>query len=125
MQVPFRRPHSRSITSEAPISSAKLDMSFDVPNFDPFFKSPTNNGKDNNVHSLSTSTSFFTGNKSNDGIMKSQLQDVFPDLAMKFKMSSPNKSDGMVFDYSNPMNFSPMELSSDSKKGAGALSLAM
>mmetsp|Transcript_17285 Transcript_17285/g.36312 ORF Transcript_17285/g.36312 Transcript_17285/m.36312 type:complete len:871 (-) Transcript_17285:405-3017(-) len=114
---------SFSITSEAPISSAKLDMSFDVPDFDPFFKSPTNIGKDN-AHS-SSFTSSSTGNKINDGIMKSQMQDLFPESAMKFKPSTPNKSDGMVFDYSNPMNFSPMELSNDSKKGPGALSLAV
>mmetsp|Transcript_34267 Transcript_34267/g.73008 ORF Transcript_34267/g.73008 Transcript_34267/m.73008 type:complete len:840 (-) Transcript_34267:51-2570(-) len=112
---------SFSITSEAPLSSAKLDMSFDVPDFDPFFKSPTNNSKDNSS-SLSTSS---TGNKNNDGILKSQMQDLFPESAMKFKPSSPNKLDNMVFDYSSSMSFTPMESSSEAKKGPGASTPAM
>eukprot|EP00581_Thalassiosira_minuscula_P015505 CAMPEP_0183726970 /NCGR_PEP_ID=MMETSP0737-20130205/24465_1 /TAXON_ID=385413 /ORGANISM="Thalassiosira miniscula, Strain CCMP1093" /LENGTH=705 /DNA_ID=CAMNT_0025958465 /DNA_START=214 /DNA_END=2331 /DNA_ORIENTATION=- len=107
---------SFSITSDpAPLSSAKLDMSFDVPDFDPFFKSPNNNNhkqQDISIASssapVSSSSVGSAGNASKNSGMKSQMiQDFFPESAMNFKSSkSPNLD--MAFDL-NPMSFATMD----------------
>mmetsp|Transcript_32300 Transcript_32300/g.77208 ORF Transcript_32300/g.77208 Transcript_32300/m.77208 type:complete len:720 (+) Transcript_32300:260-2419(+) len=67
---------SFSLTSDTQ-SSAKLDMSFEVPDFDPFFKTP--NAKDHNNPSTNTPTSTSSRSK------RSQMQDLFPESAMQFK----------------------------------------
>jgi hypothetical protein len=129
---------SFSITSEiAPLSSASLDMAFDVPDFDPFFKnlanSKINNNNNNNagMGNRQEATSLGGGGgggggisggsttwddshgigKNNDGgasTMKSQMmQDLFPESAMNFK-SSP-KLDNLAFDSNPIMGFDLME----------------
>lgn len=122
---------SFSITSSDPSKEsmpAKLDMSFDVPDFDPFFKSPH---KDNNSGSLSGIGGSSKNNNnasSSGGPMKSQMmQDVFPESAMtNFKTSTtsgiipPKLDDIMTFD-SNPMSsFAPMEKNNEGKTTSGA-----
>jgi len=127
---------SFSIKSEAP-SSTQLDMSFDVPVFDPFFKSPANKDRDGsltstslqsspkpkNSSSLSLSSSGVTGSGSNhhkDG-MKSQLKDLFPDSALT---TSPKRGLDLTFD----STFSDVDIgggsSSNSKSGKGKSSLS-
>lgn len=101
---------SFSITSEAPMQTAKLDMSFEVPDFDPFFKSPTNAAGGN-------SKSLSDGSKSNGH--KSQIQSLFPESAMNFK-SSPKLD--MAFD-STPLDFGPMEVKGPSESKKGKLSV--
>lgn len=101
---------SFSITSDpAPLTTAKLDMSFDVPDFDPFFKSPNNstsNKQDAAAAALSSTGAGVGGNSKNSNGMKSQMvQDLFPDSTMTFK---PSPKLDMAFD-SNPnsMSFTP------------------
>mmetsp|Transcript_8326 Transcript_8326/g.12895 ORF Transcript_8326/g.12895 Transcript_8326/m.12895 type:complete len:869 (-) Transcript_8326:157-2763(-) len=129
---------SFSIKSEAP-SSTQLDMSFDVPVFDPFFKSPANKDRDGSLtssslqsspkpktsSSLSLSSSGVTGSGSNhhkDG-MKSQLKDLFPDSALT---TSPKRGLDLTFD----STFSDVDIggvggsSSNSKSGKGKSSLS-
>mmetsp|Transcript_27285 Transcript_27285/g.54666 ORF Transcript_27285/g.54666 Transcript_27285/m.54666 type:complete len:866 (-) Transcript_27285:2302-4899(-) len=128
---------SFSIKSEAP-SSTQLDMSFDVPVFDPFFKSPANKDRDGSLtstslqsspkpktSSLSSSSLGVTGSGSNhhkDG-MKSQLKDLFPDSALT---TSPKRGLDLTFD----STFSDVDIggvggsSSNSKSGKGKSSLS-
>jgi len=128
---------SFSIKSEAP-SSTQLDMSFDVPVFDPFFKSPANKDRDGSLASSSlqsspkpktssslSSSSGVTGSGSNhhkDG-MKSQLKDLFPDSALT---TSPKRGLDLTFD----STFSDVDIggvggsSSNSKNGKGKSSLS-
>ena len=129
---------SFSITSEiAPLSSASLDMAFDVPDFDPFFKSLVNsniNNKNNDNTGMGNRQEVTSlgalggggggvsgdsatwddghgiGKNINGGaaIMKSQMiQDLFPESAMNFK-SSP-KLDSLAFDSNPMMGFELME----------------
>jgi len=129
---------SFSISSEiAPLSSASLDMAFDVPDFDPFFKNLANSNINNNNNNNAGmgnrqeatslggvggggggisggSTTWDDGHgigKNNDGgasTMKSQMmQDLFPESAMNFK-SSP-KLDNLAFDSNPMMGFELME----------------
>eukprot|EP00985_Skeletonema_marinoi_P031762 scaffold37787_cov153-Skeletonema_marinoi.AAC.24 len=128
---------SFSTKSEAP-SSTQLDMSFDVPVFDPFFKSPANKDRDGSLtstslqsspkpktSSLSSSSLGVTGSGSNhhkDG-MKSQLKDLFPDSALT---TSPKRGLDLTFD----STFSDVDIggvggsSSNSKSGKGKSSLS-
>uniref|UniRef100_A0A7S2PIR1 Shugoshin C-terminal domain-containing protein n=1 Tax=Skeletonema marinoi TaxID=267567 RepID=A0A7S2PIR1_9STRA len=128
---------SFSIKSEAP-SSTQLDMSFDVPVFDPFFKSSANKDRDGSLtstslqsspkpktSSLSSSSLGVTGSGSNhhkDG-MKSQLKDLFPDSALT---TSPKRGLDLTFD----STFSDVDIggvggsSSNSKSGKGKSSLS-
>mmetsp|Transcript_17995 Transcript_17995/g.32585 ORF Transcript_17995/g.32585 Transcript_17995/m.32585 type:complete len:642 (+) Transcript_17995:253-2178(+) len=108
---------SFSITSDpAPLSSAKLDMSFDVPDFDPFFKSPSHHKQEiaSSVSSSSSSAGVEGGRGSGGGGtgktngMKSQMiQDLFPESAMNFKSISPKLD--MAFDSNPTMSFTPIE----------------
>ena len=128
---------SFSITTNdiAPLSTAKLDMSFDVPDFDPFFKSPSSSV--NNTTSAGKSkaetvsgaaaarggsvtgsgdctalTGRGGGSKNNGGSSttttnKSQMiHDLFPESAMNFSIA---KLDNLAFDASPMMSFEPME----------------
>ena len=102
---------SFSIKSEAPSSVTQLDMSFDVPVFDPFFKSPANRdgGTSASLASLqsspksksSLSSSGVAANNGNDHHhkdgMKSQLKDLFPDSALT---TSPKRGLDLTFDSS-------------------------
>jgi len=101
---------SFSIKSEAP-STTQLDMSFDVPVFDPFFKSPANKDRDGSSTSSSlqsppkskssTSGVAGSGNKMSphkDG-MKSQMKDLFPDSALT---TSPKRGLDLTFDSTFP-----------------------
>eukprot|EP00984_Skeletonema_dohrnii_P023101 scaffold12198_cov85-Skeletonema_dohrnii-CCMP3373.AAC.1 len=124
---------SFSIKSEAP-SSTQLDMSFDVPVFDPFFKSPVNKDRDGSLASSSlqsspkpktslSPSSGVTGSSSNhhkDG-MKSQLKDLFPDSALT---TSPKRGLDLTFD----STFADVDIgggsSSNSKSGKGKSSLS-
>ena len=119
---------SFSITSNitTPSSSGhKLDMSFDVPEFDPFFKSPNNNNKlgDNNKDA---NISGKGGN--NTGVKSQTMQDLFPESAMNFKSSTSPKFDstlssssGMGFTpTSSGMGFTPID--KNKKGGAGVSS---
>jgi hypothetical protein len=129
---------SFSITSDiAPLSSASLDMAFDIPDFDPFFKSLDNSSINNNYNNnigmgnrqevtslgavggggegVSGGCATWDGGqgigKNNNGgvaTIKSQMiQDLFPESAMNFK-SSP-KLDSLAFDSNPMMGFEPME----------------
>ena len=114
---------SFSITSNitSPSSSAKLDMSFDVPEFDPFFKSPNSNshhssaaaggggGHGNNL-GKNTTTNGLKGSSP-------KMQDLFPESAMNFKSSTSPKLD-IAFDSttnSSDLGFTPI----DKNKGGG------
>ena len=122
---------SFSITSNpTPLSMpAKLDMSFEVPDFDPFFKSPKNNCTEaSSVGSLGSGNS---ANRSSGGgtSLKSQMMaDVFPESAMTnlkpTTSMTPKLDDIMTFD-SNPINTfaptmeSPSEMSSKKLQSKG------
>lgn len=108
---------SFSITSDpAPLSSAKLDMSFDVPDFDPFFKSPSHH-KQESASSVSSSSSSAGveggrgsgsgGTGKNNGMKSQMIQDLFPESAMNFKSISPKLD--MAFDSNPTMSFTPIE----------------
>ncbi|KAL9182193.1 hypothetical protein ACHAXT_012845 [Thalassiosira profunda] len=86
---------SFSITSEAPLSSAKLDMSFDAPDFDPFFSKSSGaaGGKKG-------------GGASGRGGAKSH-RDLFPESAMGFRASP--KTAEVTFDAAPPAGFAPMD----------------
>lgn len=102
---------SFSIKSEVP-STTQLDMSFDVPVFDPFFKSPVNKDRDGASTSSSLhqtppkSKSSMSGvpsgsgnsNAHKDG-MKSQLKDLFPESALT---TSPKRGLDLTFDSTFP-----------------------
>lgn len=100
---------SFSIKSEVP-STTQLDMSFDVPVFDPFFKSPVNKDREATSTSLHQSppksksamsgVSSGSGNSNShkDG-MKSQLKDLFPDSALT---TSPKRGLDLTFDSTFP-----------------------
>ncbi|KAL3802577.1 hypothetical protein ACHAW5_011332 [Stephanodiscus triporus] len=127
---------SFSITSDiAPLSSASLDMSFDAPDFNPFFKSLVNNNtsssnnnninKNNGTGHRQEAASLGAGGEAGGGTwddshdigknnncgaaaMKSQMiQDLFPESAMNFK--SIPKLDSLAFDSNPMMGFEPME----------------
>ena len=113
---------SFSITSNitSPSSSAKLDMSFDVPEFDPFFKSPNSNTH----HSSASAAGVGHGNNlgknaATNGLKGSspKMQDLFPESAMSFKSSTSPKLD-IAFDSttsSSNLGFTPI----DKNKGGG------
>merc|ERR1719253_635303 len=88
---------SFSITSEAPLSSAKLDMSFDVPDFDPFFQSPSRREA-----STAVGTASAGGGKSN--VARGHGRDPFPDVAVHFCASPPANT---VFDATTPVVLGP------------------
>jgi hypothetical protein len=125
---------SFSIKSEVP-STTQLDMSFDVPVFDPFFKSPVNN-KDrdgaltsSSLHqtppkSKSSTTGASGGGNSNahkDG-MKSQLKDLFPDSALT---TSPKRGLDLTFDSTFPdVDIGSGSSSNTNKSGKGKSALS-
>lgn len=110
---------SFSITSNitTPSSSGhKLDMSFDVPEFDPFFKSPNNNKLGDNNKDANIS-----GGKggNNTGVKSQTMQDLFPESAMNFKSSTSPKFDSTLSS-SSGMGFTPID--KNKKGGAGVSS---
>ena len=117
---------SFSITSNITTPSASnrpsMDMSFDVPEFDPFFKSPNTSHhtrdsslNSNSIGSKSSGVNGSTSNKSSS-VSSPKIQDLFPESAMNFKSSTSPKLDVSF----NPatsganMGFTPIE-----KKGGG------
>jgi len=124
---------SFSIKSEVP-STTQLDMSFDVPVFDPFFKSPVNKDRDGALTSSSlhqtppkskSSTMGASGggnsNAHKDG-MKSQLKDLFPDSALT---TSPKRGLDLTFDSTFPdVDIGSGSSSNTNKSGKGKSSLS-
>ena len=117
---------SFSITSNITTPSASnrpsMDMSFDVPEFDPFFKSPntSHHTRDSslNSNSIGSKSSGVNGiTTSNKGSASSpKIQDLFPESAMNFKSSTSPKLD-VAFNPATSganMGFTPIE-----KKGGG------
>jgi len=117
---------SFSITSNITTPSASnrpsMDMSFDVPEFDPFFKSPntSHHTRDSSLNSNSigskSSVNGSTSNKSSSASSSPKIQDLFPESAMNFKSSTSPKLD-VAFNPATSganMGFTPIE-----KKGVG------
>jgi len=117
---------SFSITSNITTPSASnrpsMDMSFDVPEFDPFFKSPntSHHTRDSslNSNSIGSKSSGVNGSTSNKSSSASspKIQDLFPESAMNFKSSTSPKLD-VAFNPATSganMGFTPIE-----KKGGG------
>mmetsp|Transcript_20669 Transcript_20669/g.44913 ORF Transcript_20669/g.44913 Transcript_20669/m.44913 type:complete len:893 (-) Transcript_20669:146-2824(-) len=131
---------SFSITSNpTSLSSAKLDMSFDVPDFDPFFKSPNNNNNKDVASASAASTAAGTSGvaasqvngtgisgKNTSGMKSQIIQDLFPESPMNsFK---PSIIASPTFDSDPTMNdFSPMDnrmKGSAASASAGSSSMA-
>ena len=131
---------SFSIKSAEPSSSTQLDMSFDVPVFDPFFKSPANrdSGGGGGTAALSSSlqssppksksasssgggaVATGSGNNPHKDGMKSQLKDLFPDSALT---TSPKRGLDLTFD----STFADVDIgggNSNNKSGKGKSSLS-
>jgi len=98
---------SFSIKSEAP-SSTQLSMSFDVPVFDPFLKTPVKGGDGTSAtvtlqaspkSKLSSSGAAAIGNNHHKDGMKSQMKDLFPDSALT---TSPKRGLDLTFDSTFP-----------------------
>jgi len=118
---------SFSITSNITTPSASnrpsMDMSFDVPEFDPFFKSPNTSHhtrdsslNSNSIGSKSSGVNGSTSNKSSSSASSPKIQDLFPESAMNFKSSTSPKLD-VAFNPATSganMGFTPIE-----KKGGG------
>ena len=95
---------SFSINNEKP-SSTQLEMSFDIPDFDPFVKSPFGKERDSMLAAAITSSPkskssssgvAASGNK--DGMMKSQMKDLFPESTL----TSPIRGLDLTFDSTFP-----------------------
>ena len=126
---------SFSITSNITTPSASnrpsMDMSFDVPEFDPFFKSPntTHHTRDSSLNSNSigskSNVNGSTSNKSSSSAISSpKIQDLFPESAMNFKSSTSPKLD-VAFNPATSganMGFTPIEKKGGGGGGGGSLS---